>query len=130
MWLQRRRGKLNIMPWFQGAVMLSTDASAAKGIAMIRGKGKVRHIEVSQLWVQDKVRNKDIILTKVPGTINIADALTKHLAREDIVWHMAQVCQVYTKGRHKIAPNPETIEGDRKEEEEEEDKNETDEGHE
>ena len=32
-----------------------TDSSAAKRIASRRGLGKVRHIEVNQLWVQEKV---------------------------------------------------------------------------
>ncbi len=36
-------------------VNICTDASAAKGIASRRGLGKVRHIDVSQLWIQDKV---------------------------------------------------------------------------
>lgn len=32
-------------------IRLHTDASAAKGIASRRGLGKVRHIDVSQLWL-------------------------------------------------------------------------------
>ncbi len=36
-------------------IRVHTDASAAKGIASRRGLGKVRHIEVNQLWLQDKV---------------------------------------------------------------------------
>ena len=43
------------------------DASAAKGICSRRGLGKLRHIEVSLLWVQEKVRDKTIDLQKVPG---------------------------------------------------------------
>ena len=35
-------------------IRLRTDASAAKGIASRRGLGKVRHIEVHQLWLQKK----------------------------------------------------------------------------
>ncbi len=35
-------------------IKLKTDASAAKGIASRRGLGKVRHIEVSQLWLQER----------------------------------------------------------------------------
>ena len=35
---------------------ISTDASAAKGITARRDAGKIRHIEVSHLWIQDKVR--------------------------------------------------------------------------
>ena len=34
---------------------LHTDSSAAKGMANRKGLGKVRHIEVSQLWVQQEV---------------------------------------------------------------------------
>ena len=37
------------------SITILTDASAAKGIASRRGLGKVRHIEVNQLWVQERV---------------------------------------------------------------------------
>ena len=36
-------------------VAINTDASAAAGIAPRKGLGKVRDIEVNQLWLQDKV---------------------------------------------------------------------------
>ena len=36
-------------------ILIRSDASAAIGIASRIGIGKVRHIEVSQLWVQDKI---------------------------------------------------------------------------
>ena len=36
-------------------VTIRTDSSAAKGIASRRGLGKVRHIELAQLWLQDQV---------------------------------------------------------------------------
>ena len=36
-----------------GSIDVNTDASAAKGIASRRGLGKIRHIELSQLWLQD-----------------------------------------------------------------------------
>ena len=35
----------------EGNIKIETDASAAKGIASRRGAGKIRHIEVSQLWI-------------------------------------------------------------------------------
>ena len=38
------------------SIVLKSDASAAIAIASRRGLGKVRHIEVCQLWLQDKVR--------------------------------------------------------------------------
>ena len=69
-------------------VRVSTDASAAKGIANRRGLGKIRHIEIHQLWVQDKVANKELEVRKINGKENIADILTKHVAAEDIRVHM------------------------------------------
>ena len=52
-------------------IRLSEDSTAAKGIADRIGLGKVRHIEVNQLWLQEKVRNKDIELRKVKGLENL-----------------------------------------------------------
>ena len=46
-------------------VRIKTDASAAKGIACRRGLGKVRHIEVTQLWVQEKVQKNEIEVEKI-----------------------------------------------------------------
>ena len=56
-----------------------SDATAAIGIARRRGLGKVRHLDTSDLWVQDKVRSKAIELKKVLGSDNPADVLTKYV---------------------------------------------------
>ena len=45
-----------------------TDASAAEGIAKRKGIGKIRHIDVSQLWIQEKVAEGVIRIVKVKGT--------------------------------------------------------------
>ena len=58
---------------------VNTDSSAAKGICGRRGLGKVRHIDVGELWVQDKVKEGALIVKKVPGTSNLSDMLTKHV---------------------------------------------------
>ena len=52
------------------------DASAAVGIACRRGLGKVRHIELDQLWLQDQVARGRVRVFKVPGEKNLADSLT------------------------------------------------------
>ena len=62
---------------------MKSDASAAIGIANRIGIGKVRHIEVNQLWLQDKVSKKEITI-KVPTEENLADALTKPVKAEVI----------------------------------------------
>ena len=85
-------------------IRVNTDASAAKGIASRRGLGKVRHVEVHQLWVQDKVATGDVEVRKVDGKTNIADGLTKHITAEDIRVHMGHTQQSYVQGRHDIMP--------------------------
>ena len=85
-------------------IKLKTDASAAKGIATRRGLGKVRHIEVSQLWLQEKVQRGDIDVIKVPGKTNKADALTKPVGGEKITEHMGSVEGEVRKGRHAMMP--------------------------
>ena len=85
-------------------IEVKSDASAAIGIANRRGLGKVRHIEVCQLWLQDKVRKGDIKITKVGTFENLADALTKFVGRESIDMHMKGTSQMITPGRHELAP--------------------------
>ena len=59
------------------SVVVKADASAAKGIALRRGMGKVRHIEVNQLWVQDKIAKGIAKIQKIATTENPAYHLTK-----------------------------------------------------
>ena len=58
-----------------------TDSSAAMGICRRSGVGKVRHLAVGQLWVQERVRCGDVALFKVAGQANPADILTKSVPR-------------------------------------------------
>ena len=67
---------------------VKTDAAAAVGIANRQGLGKVRHLETSQLWLQGKVADGEIEITKVKGEENVADALTKHVNAEKVNWHL------------------------------------------
>ena len=46
-------------------VSLGTDSVAAKGIASRSGLGKVRHLEVCQLWLQENVQEGKIRLMRV-----------------------------------------------------------------
>ena len=48
-----------------GPSVLNSDASAAIGIGNRIGSGKVRHNEVTQLWLQDKVSQKVLVFNKV-----------------------------------------------------------------
>ena len=79
-------------------------ASAAKAIASRKGLGKVRHIEVNQLWIQDRVGFGDVEIHKVLGSVNPADALTKHVESETLIKHMHMTSQFICDGRHEIMP--------------------------
>ena len=58
------------------------DSSAAIGICRRTGIGKVRHLAVQQLWVQERVRSGGFRLIKVAGVDNPADLYTKYLTAE------------------------------------------------
>ena len=82
-----------------------TDSSAAKGISARKGVGRVRHTEVNQLWVQDKVRSGDIEIVKVDGDKNLGDALTKYLDASDALKHCEGTGQYIVIGeRHPLMP--------------------------
>ena len=81
-------------------VQVLTDASASMGMASRRATGKVRHIEVSQLWLQDKVMRNEVELVKIRADQNLADALTKYVDWEVLDKHMRHVNMRYESGRH------------------------------
>ena len=64
------------------------------GTSEIRGAGVLeleieRHIEVSQLWMRDKVRTGQIMIREIDDTKeNIADALTKFVTQEEFNGHL------------------------------------------
>ena len=61
---------------------LYADASAALSIAKRQGAGKMRHINVKSLWLQEKALQLLLKYHKVRGEDNPADGLTKHVKRE------------------------------------------------
>ena len=85
-------------------VEILTDATAAIGICRRRGLGKIRHLHVSDLWIQDRLRSGDFKLTKVLGTENPADFLTKHVTRDVMVRHMEFIGLKSEAGRAGSAP--------------------------
>ena len=85
-------------------IKVHTDASAAIGMCRRRGLGKVRHLDVADLWAQEKVRTKAIELCKIAGVDNPADMMTKHLDRATLDKHMSRVNMFSRDGRPACAP--------------------------
>ena len=57
-----------------------TDSSAAKSFVSRRGLGKMRHLELRDLWLQREVGEGKVVVKKIPGAENPADAMTKFLS--------------------------------------------------
>ena len=84
-------------------VRVKTDSSAAVGIAHRLGAGKDRHIEVNQLWVQEKVITGVIEIVKVDWKKTLADALTKAVGMEELKVHVEGLNLEIRKARHHLA---------------------------
>jgi hypothetical protein len=75
-------------------VRIWVDSTAAKAIACRTGLGKVRHLEVAYLWVQQALKDRKFSLHKVAGQSNPADVLTKPLSATDMGVKLALVSGV------------------------------------
>jgi hypothetical protein len=60
-------------------LITGTDSSAAKGITARLGSGRVRHLEIRSLWVQDKCADKSLSIIKIGTAENRADIQTQYL---------------------------------------------------
>ena len=65
-------------------VYLGTDSSAAKSFVSRRGLGKMRYIEIRDLWLQKEVADGNFVVKKVWGEENPADLMTKILGMKEI----------------------------------------------
>ena len=85
-------------------LQVHSDATAAIGMVKREGLGKVRHLAVADLWVQEKQRLAVIVYGKVDGKHNPADAMTKGVDGDTLQRHMRTMG--FRKGtkRHPLAP--------------------------
>ena len=58
---------------------MGSDSTAAKGTAARHGLGKLKHLELKHLWVQEAARAKRVAVVKEDTATNFADLITKHL---------------------------------------------------
>ena len=93
-----------------GAVVRS-DATAAIGMVARVGLGRVRHLAVSDLWVQGKARSKAIRYEKVEGRLNPSDILTKGVEADLLKRHLETVGIIALPGRPEIAPKAKVLDG-------------------
>ena len=72
-------------------VHMFTDASACKGAIMRRGTGRLKHIQVQELWLQECVRRGLIIVHKIGREDNCSDLLTHHWTAREAGNHLQKM---------------------------------------
>ena len=85
-------------------IRIHTDATTGRAIATRRGLGKVRHIAVNELWMQEKVANGMMSIHKIKNKLNLADLLTKYLSKDDINQIVDYMQHEFRDGRSLAAP--------------------------
>ena len=85
-------------------ITVHSDATAAIGIARRKGLGEIRHLDVTDLWIQDNIRSMQIKLLKVLGTEHVADVFTNCVDRTALEKALANVCVFKVEGRPACAP--------------------------
>ena len=68
---------------------LMTDSSAAKGIVQRQGCGKVKHLGVKSLWLQERESAGDLEVVKVPRIQNCSDLMTHHYSDREAALHLS-----------------------------------------
>ncbi len=60
-------------------LQINSDSVAARSICSGIGTGKVRHLDVWELWIQERVSRGGLSIRKVHGPDKLAGVLTKHV---------------------------------------------------
>ena len=99
-------GMLAIMPEFgiKADLVIKSDAIAAIGIVRRQGLGRIRHLAVGDLWIQQKAKERHANYVKLPGVNNTSDMLTKPVELETISRHMGSLDLRFLEGRHEKTP--------------------------
>ena len=64
-------------------IHMTCDSSAARGIAARQGLGRMRHVDVRYLWLQQAVQEGRLKVLSVPTQENWSDTFTKALTQHD-----------------------------------------------
>ena len=86
------------------SIKIHADSSAAIGIVRRRGLGRIRHLDCTDLWLQERIRGEGFAVDKVDGSLNPADMLTKTIDRATLNKHLAFINCYPEAGRAESAP--------------------------
>ena len=99
-------GMVAIMAEFgiKADLMIKSDAIAAIGIVRRQGLGRIRHLAVADLWIQQKSKEGVVKFAKLPGKDNTSDMLTKPVELVTIDQHTQTLRLELRGGRHGLTP--------------------------
>ena len=66
--------------------------------------GKIRHLDFTDLWIQEKIRSKSVGLEKDLGTDNPADILTRYVDPSMLTSALKRRNMNFMEGRPACAP--------------------------
>ena len=79
------------------------DSSAAIGVAHRKGNGKLRHVRVGLLWIQERVEEGDIDVKKIDGEQNPADLLTQNVNIAKVERYIQIINEEFREGRAEVS---------------------------
>jgi hypothetical protein len=65
----------------------------------------LQHLDVRELWIQERVSRGDLSIRKVYGLGNLADILTKRVPRNVLDKHLENTRMFRRSGRHVLSPS-------------------------
>ena len=65
-------------------IILYCDSTAAIGSAKRMGVGKIRHLELRELWIQEQVAQRKLQVEKIHSSENDAEILTKQVKGQQL----------------------------------------------
>ena len=74
-----------------------TDSSSARRLLGRQGCGKIRHLSGKVLWVQEKIKDGEVMLVQIPTAWNTGDIGTKALPKKRLQALMCEIGVMYTE---------------------------------
>ena len=85
-------------------LVIKSDAVAAIGMVKRQGLGRIRHLAVADLWIQQKAKEGVVHYKKLDGSKNTSDILTKPVEAEIMGRHMTSLGFEFRSGRNPLTP--------------------------
>ena len=84
----------------------ASTATHARQLELLEGRelGKIQHLDVEDLRVKQKIRDRDVDLVKILGTDNPADVLTQYVAADLLNKMLGNIGMVHMDGRASTTP--------------------------